>query len=521
MFVQPDNQGHGGELVGGGSRCVRPTRANDDYTSDIEQGRGAAASTITPADREVLLLATSREGRPGGRPVARRLSHILEESCCHPCERSLRVFEKTLLLVVGVELPDPFPPALEREVKKLRCPGLIAATTYCIGLAVQVWCVARGWELLLHGIPPACQSLYGWLLGYCAGLTLLPFCCTVAGPLVAFWAAMGILVRSHMMEACQEASPGIYNFVDQVLYSSLATCAFVCVSWIFLWRVKSTANHLERIFGTNGPTDRGVVALILAEPMPQVRAGTECCICLECAEPTATAAATAAIVASASAAATPTAAAAAENPSPSSVQMQPRTTTPTAAAATAATAAATSTPAADSAAGESPQTATARAASRTPPCCAANTASSSSSSSLLPSSYTSSALPPSSSTSAAASQLMQQMQQLRSTGLSTSSGDAAAGLVVAADAAGGAASAVAVEATTTADTTSPASDATSNHARSAAGWRQLRCGHIFHERCLIEWLSRARKCPLCRMDLHARYLLNARLGNEDIAALEH
>lgn len=31
-------------------------------------------------------------------------------------------------------------------------------------------------------------------------------------------------------------------------------------------------------------------------------------------------------------------------------------------------------------------------------------------------------------------------------------------------------------------------------------WRALRCGHAFHEHCLLEWLERGRRCPLCRQD---------------------
>jgi len=34
-------------------------------------------------------------------------------------------------------------------------------------------------------------------------------------------------------------------------------------------------------------------------------------------------------------------------------------------------------------------------------------------------------------------------------------------------------------------------------------WRSLPCGHAFHERCLLRWLRQARRCPLCRLDLHA------------------
>lgn len=36
-------------------------------------------------------------------------------------------------------------------------------------------------------------------------------------------------------------------------------------------------------------------------------------------------------------------------------------------------------------------------------------------------------------------------------------------------------------------------------------WRELTCGHRFHEPCLLQWLTKARRCPICRTDLHAAY----------------
>merc|ERR1712173_123962 len=33
------------------------------------------------------------------------------------------------------------------------------------------------------------------------------------------------------------------------------------------------------------------------------------------------------------------------------------------------------------------------------------------------------------------------------------------------------------------------------------GIRRLPCGHMFHEGCVFEWLSRDFKCPLCRWEL--------------------
>lgn len=34
-------------------------------------------------------------------------------------------------------------------------------------------------------------------------------------------------------------------------------------------------------------------------------------------------------------------------------------------------------------------------------------------------------------------------------------------------------------------------------------WRELICGHRFHEPCLLSWLAKAHRCPICRFDLHA------------------
>lgn len=36
-------------------------------------------------------------------------------------------------------------------------------------------------------------------------------------------------------------------------------------------------------------------------------------------------------------------------------------------------------------------------------------------------------------------------------------------------------------------------------------WRRLCCQHAFHETCLLEWLDKARRCPVCRLDLHEAY----------------
>lgn len=39
----------------------------------------------------------------------------------------------------------------------------------------------------------------------------------------------------------------------------------------------------------------------------------------------------------------------------------------------------------------------------------------------------------------------------------------------------------------------------------ASDWRALRCGHQFHEECLVQWLRMRPRCPLCRLDLRRAY----------------
>lgn len=260
----------------------------------------------------------------------------------------LGCLDQVLLSVLN--LPQPLPEAAVAQARRLRWPAAGASVLAATGLGLQLLCLIKGWSLLLKGVPSSCAQLQGWLLGYCAVLTMMPFCFAFAGPLIIVWGLVGMMIRAQMpshksSKDCEHASPDTFKFVDTVLQCSLATCLLLFVAWILFWLLRRMAGALQQLWGVAGPTEREVVRRILAEPASEAEAGAECTICLDLAGP-------------------------------------------------------------------------------------------------------------------------------------PSRGDQ-----VARESGG------AVEA--------------------GGRWRRLRCGHGFHERCLLEWLRRARRCPLCRMDLHAAYLTHS------------
>lgn len=48
-------------------------------------------------------------------------------------------------------------------------------------------------------------------------------------------------------------------------------------------------------------------------------------------------------------------------------------------------------------------------------------------------------------------------------------------------------------------------------------WRELKCAHRFHETCLLQWLAKARRCPICRSDLQDMYASEMEAAEADVA----
>jgi len=205
-------------------------------------------------------------------------------SACSACHsRAMRNIDDFVLM--GFELPRPFPTPVLRQVRVMRFVVLFAGLLGFAAMTLQYSCVTRSWTLLDSGVPASCGWLHLWLLAYAWVLTVFPFCAAFAGPPALLWAFVGLAMRSHLGERraeCKQQSPELYGFVDEFMTDNCKSCMYMGICLLLLWFVRCRVKRLQNIWGTSGPAGEEVVRRILAEALPrEVDPETECSICLQ------------------------------------------------------------------------------------------------------------------------------------------------------------------------------------------------------------------------------------------------
>eukprot|EP00929_Paragymnodinium_shiwhaense_P028165 TRINITY_DN16391_c0_g1_i4.p1 TRINITY_DN16391_c0_g1~~TRINITY_DN16391_c0_g1_i4.p1 ORF type:complete len:396 (-),score=62.24 TRINITY_DN16391_c0_g1_i4:80-1267(-) len=223
-----------------------------------------------------------------------RGSTSLESRTARPCALMVQRLDQAILWycrhqgwVPRTENPPEF---AARQLRKLRLP--VAACLFLTTAAVlmQLWCFFKGWLLLAFlgdAASAYCSELRHWLFGYCVALTMTPFCFAVVGPLVAWWAANGAVIRSNLPAAdrCKANAPELWGFVDEVVYLMLASSLCCLVMSILLLMLRRFMNNVQRLWGSTGPAIEDVIRNLFDGPPVRVPEGTECSICLEPATP--------------------------------------------------------------------------------------------------------------------------------------------------------------------------------------------------------------------------------------------
>lgn len=208
-------------------------------------------------------------------------------SYCRPCMLGLRDRLDGSILhwlrqnVPG--LPEPAPPEMMREVRRLRLPMLILGVLVVGALGLQAWSATDGWRVLAQtGSNAGCDALRRWLLCFCVvGSMLLMFCFGVGPPLMVLWAFYGQLLRLQVPKTCSHSRPLLWAFPDKLMVLGGITCLLLILTGLFMLLFKQRMNHVRQVWGSNGPASEHVVRSILAAARPEAPEGTECAICLD------------------------------------------------------------------------------------------------------------------------------------------------------------------------------------------------------------------------------------------------
>lgn len=249
--------------------------------ADVEPDVASPTSGELRSGRDVARglgrsLLTRTSGQPFGlcalcRPCTRGLVERLDGSILHWLRQNVR------------GLPEPTPPELWQEVRRLRLPMLLLAALVAGALSLQAWSATDGWRVLAQtGNSADCDALRRWLLCFTiVGSMLLMFCFGVGPPLMVLWAFYGQLLRSQVPKSCERSRPVLWAFPDKLLMLGGTTCGLLVLSGLFVLLLKRRLNRMQQVWGSNGPAAERVVRSILAAARPEAPEGTECAICLD------------------------------------------------------------------------------------------------------------------------------------------------------------------------------------------------------------------------------------------------
>lgn len=155
----------------------------------------------------------------------------------------------------------------------------------CVAVGLQIWCAFRAWWLLANGLPETCERLQHWLLIYGMAMAVLPFAFTVVGPVLVWWIANGIVLRSTTPPQCKDAAPSLWHFVDEANFLGLGTIVSLLTCFGIFIFLSRQFRSLARLWGGPGPAIASMVRDMLDRPPAVVTIGSECAICLEEGEP--------------------------------------------------------------------------------------------------------------------------------------------------------------------------------------------------------------------------------------------
>lgn len=182
---------------------------------------------------------------------------------------------------IGIRLHEPLPAAAMVEVRQLRVPLSVAALSFCVAGALQLWCLVQGWYFLLQGLPSQCEGMRNWLIGYCLSLSMVPFANVLAVVSLIWWVTAG---HSKISSECQNVAPYLSEFLWAVQTRGIWTLICIVIFAAAVFVLRKLTRSLREVWASDAPTLQIVIQAVIQAPAATVPADAECAICLESVE---------------------------------------------------------------------------------------------------------------------------------------------------------------------------------------------------------------------------------------------